>query len=180
MAVGYYKKGDTISVHCELDNNASGDAHVYVNYFNDKVYNKGFDILNKSVMTTTNLTGSSMEGTITANEDGLFYTSVPYEAGKTKDDKLIGKLFASDSEGWQAYVDGKKVEITPVAKALVAFKLNKGKHNIELRYIPKGFIKGSIISGIAIMLFVLYTLFLFLWRKKKLPKKLQSKLPERT
>ena len=31
-------------------------------------------------MTTTKLTGSSMEGTINAQENGLFYTSVPYEA----------------------------------------------------------------------------------------------------
>ncbi len=180
MSAGYYKKGDTLSVYCNLNNNASGSAHVYVNYFNDKVYEQGFNILKKNVMTTTNLTGSSMEGTINVDEDGLFYTSVPYEAGKTKDDKLIGKLLASDSEGWQAYVDGKKVDITPIANALVAFKLDKGEHKIELKYIPKGFIKGAIISGIAIMLFVLYTLFLFLWRKKKLPKQLLAKLPERT
>ncbi|MCR5652473.1 MAG: YfhO family protein [Ruminococcus sp.] len=180
MAIGYYDKGDTISVHCELEQNASGNAHIYVNYFNDKVYEEGFNVLKQNTMTTTKLTGSSMEGTIKADKDGLFYTSIPYEAGKKENDKLIGKLFGSNSEGWQAYVDGEKVNITPVANALVAFKLTKGQHSIKLSYLPKGFIKGMIITSVAILLFALYTLFLFLWRKKKLPKKLQSKLPERT
>ena len=180
MSIGYYDKGDTISVHCELEKNASGSAQIYVNYLNRDVFEEGLRILSKSTMTTTKLTGSSMEGTINAEEDGLFYTSIPYEKGKTEDDKLIGKLFGSDSEGWQAYVDGEKTDITPVANALVAFKLKKGAHKIELRYIPKGFIKGAIITVTALLLFVLYTLFLFLWRKKKLPKKLLDKLPERT
>ena len=180
MSIGYYEKGDTISVHSELEENANGNANIYVNYFNDKVYEEGFNRLKKNVMTTTKLTGSSMEGTINADKDGLFYTSIPYESGKTENDTLIGKLLGSDSEGWQAYVDGEKVEITPVANALVAFKLSKGQHKIEMKYLPKGFIKGMLITSFAALLFILYTLFLFLWRKKKLPKKLLDKLPERT
>lgn len=180
MSIGYYDKGDTIAIHCELKQNASGNANFYVNYLNEDVFNEGYNILKQNAMTTTKLTGSSMEGTINVKEDGLFYTSIPYEPGRTKDDTLLGKIFGSDSEGWQAYVDGKKVDITPVANALVTFKLSKGQHKIELRYIPKGFIKGALLSGFALLLFILYTLFLFLWRKKKLPKKLLNKLPERT
>ena len=180
MSIGYFDKGDVISVHSELSQNASGNAQIYVNYFNKDVFDKGVEKLSESVMKTTKLTGSSMEGEIDAKKDGLFFTSIPYESGKTDNEKLIGKLFASDSEGWQAFVDGKKVDVTPVANALVAFRLSKGKHTIELRYIPKGFIRGAIITLTAILLFTLYTVFLFLWRKKKLPKKLLDRLPERT
>lgn len=179
MAIGYYEKGERISVHSELEQNANGTANIYVNYFNDKVFEKGYNILKQNAMTTTSLSGSYMKGTIDVKQDGLFYTSVPYERGRTDEDELLGKVFASDSEGWQAYVDGEKVEITPVANALVAFPLSKGQHTIELKYTPKGFIKGTIMSISALMLFVLYTLFLFLWKKKKLPKKLLAKLPER-
>ncbi|MBR1731899.1 MAG: YfhO family protein, partial [Ruminococcus sp.] len=84
MSIGYYEKGDTISVHSELEENANGSAHIYVNYFNDKVFEEGFNKLKKNTMTTTKLTGSSMEGTINVDEDGLFYTSIPYEAGRTE------------------------------------------------------------------------------------------------
>ena len=180
MAIGYYEEGETISVHCELEENASGSAQIYVNYFNADVFRQGYTKLTESVMTTTSLSGSSMEGTIDVKEDGLFFTSIPFEDGQTEDDALIGKLFGSKSEGWTAYVDGEEVEITPVANAMVAFKLGKGQHTIRLQFIPKGFIKGMICTCTALLLFILYTLFLFLWRKKKLPRKLLDKLPERT
>lgn len=154
MAIGYFNKGDKISIYSDLKAEANGSATVYVNYFNPEVYEEGYAVLDNSVMTTTNLTGSSMEGEIDVKEDGLFYTSVPYEAGKTEDDSLIGKLLGSENEGWTAYVDGEKVEITPIANALVSFKLSKGKHTIRLSYLPKGFIKGAILSAIALAAFL--------------------------
>jgi uncharacterized membrane protein YfhO len=108
-----------------------------------------------------------MEGEIDVKEDGLFYTSVPYESGKTEDDTLIGKLFASENEGWTAYVDGEKVEITPIANALVAFKLSEGKHTIRLSYLPKGFIKGAILSVIALLAFIALIIYTQVIRKKR-------------
>ena len=169
MAIGYYNKGDKISIYSDLEAGAGGTAQVYVNYFNKDVYEEGYSVLEDSVMTTTNLTGSSMEGEIDVKEDGLFYTSIPYEAGRVEDDSLLGKLFGSDNEGWTAYVDGEKVEVTPVANALVAFKLSKGHHTIRLSYLPKGFIKGSIISLMGLLLFVgLILLTMFLKKKGKI------------
>jgi uncharacterized membrane protein YfhO len=167
MSIGYFNKGDKISIYSDLEAGASGSATIYVNYFNSDVYDKGYDVLDDSVMTTTSLTGSSMEGEIDVKEDGLFYTSVPYESGKTDDDTLIGKLFASENEGWTAYVDGEKVEITPIANALVSFKLSKGKHTIRLSYLPKGFIKGAILSVIALLAFIALIVYTQVIRKKK-------------
>lgn len=166
MAIGYYKKGDKISVYSDLEAGASGSAKVYVNILNEKVYEKGVKKLNESVMTTTKLTGSSMEGTIDVKEKGLFYTSVPFEDGQTEDDTLLGKLFGLKSEGWTAYVDGKEVEITPIANALVAFELDEGEHTIRLSYLPKGFVKGTIISVSGVVIFAGITLFGFFKRKK--------------
>lgn len=167
MSIGYYNKGDKISVYCDLEAGKSGTAQVYVNYLNTDVFNKGVEKLKESVMTTTKLTGSSMEGTIDVKEDGLFYTSIPYEAGEVEDDSLIGKLFGTKSEGWTAYVDGEKVEVTPIAHALVAFKLSKGHHTIRLSYIPKGFTVGATLSGIALALFVSIIVLSYLKKKKK-------------
>ncbi|MBR2279684.1 MAG: YfhO family protein, partial [Ruminococcus sp.] len=69
-------------------------------------------------------------------------------------------------EGWTAKVDGNDTEITPVAHALTAFKLSQGKHEISLNYVPKGFTKGMIISIIGLVLFVGYTVFIKLRKKK--------------
>lgn len=166
MAIGYFAKGDKISLYSDLEAGASGSAKVYVNVLNEDVYEKGFEKLSESVMTTTKLTGDSMEGTINVKEKGLFYTSVPFEDGTTEDDTLIGKLFGLKSEGWTAYVDGKEVEITPIADALVAFELDKGEHTIRLQYVPKGFTKGLIISLSGLLIFAGIIAFGY-WRKRK-------------
>ncbi len=166
MSIGQYSKGERINIDATLKQGASGTMRIYVNKFNSDVFDKGVEVLKKSVMTTTNLTGSSMAGTIDADRDGLFLTSIPYESGRTKKDTLIGKLLGSDNEGWTATVDGKPVEIKPVAHALVAFDMTKGKHEVSMSYLPKGFIKGTIITCTGLVLFIGYTLFVFIRKKK--------------
>ena len=76
----------------------------------------------------------------------MFYTSISYDAG------------------WKAYVDGKRVEVTPVSDAQVAFKVPKGQHEIKLKYTPKGFVLGTILTISALLIFVA----LILWTEKKL------------
>lgn len=167
MAIGHFNKGDKISISGDLEAGASGSAKVYVNKLNSDVFDRGYDALDDNVMTTTHLSGSKMEGTINAEKDGLFYTSVPYESGKTEDDTLIGKLFACDNEGWTAYVDGEQVEITPIAGALVAFELPKGEHTIRLSYLPKGFIKGTVITVVGLVAFIGYIVFGIIRKRRK-------------
>lgn len=167
MSIGKFNKGDKISICCDLKAEANGSAKVYVNMLNSDVFNQGVEKLSKNYMTTTKLSGNNMEGEITVDEDGLFFTSIPYEYGKRDNDKLVGKLFASDGEGWTAEVDGKNVVVTPVAHALTAFKLSKGTHTIKLHYVPKGFKRGVAISAAAFVIFTGFTLLLFLRKRKR-------------
>ena len=148
-SIGYFSKGDKISVYAQLEQGQSGTAQVYVNLLNQDVFEQGYEKISKDVMTTTNLTGSSMEGTINVSEDGLFYTSVPYE------------------EGWKAVVDGKEVEITPVGGSLVAFPLSKGRHEIKLYYYPKGFWPGFTVTVICVVTFAGLCAYTYVIKKKK-------------
>lgn len=147
--IGYFDEGDKISVYAELPQNQSGSARVYVNMLNTDVFEQGYEILSDEAMTTTELTGSSMKGTITADEDGLFYTSVPYE------------------KGWSAYVDGEEVEITPVGDALLAFELEKGEHSIELVYYPNGFKPGLCVTLVCIATFAGICAYVYVFRKRR-------------
>lgn len=148
-SIGYFNKGDKISVYAQLEQGQSGTARVYVNLLNQDVFEQGYEKISKDVMTTTNLTGSSMEGTINVSEDGLFYTSVPYE------------------EGWKAVVDGKEVAITPVGGSLVAFPLSKGSHEIKLYYYPKGFWLGFAVTVICVVTFAGLCAYTYVIKKKK-------------
>lgn len=147
---GYVNEGDKISIYAELPQGQAGSAQVYVNMLNESVFEQGYASISKDVMTTTELTGSSMKGRITASEDGLFYTSVPYEEG-----------------GWTAYVDGREVDITPVGNALVALNLSRGEHSIELVYYPKGFKPGAAASAVCLAVFVAICVYVYIIKKKK-------------
>lgn len=147
---GYVNEGDKISIYAELPQGQAGSAQVYVNMLDKSVFEQGYANISKDVMTTTELTGSSMKGTITASEDGLFYTSVPYEEG-----------------GWTAYVDGREVDITPVGNALVAFNLSRGEHSIELVYYPKGFKPGAAASAVCLAVFAAICVYVYIIKKKK-------------
>ena len=147
---GYVNEGDKISIYAELPQGQAGSAQVYVNMLNDSVFEQGYANISKDVMTTTELTGSSMKGTINASEEGLFYTSVPYEEG-----------------GWTAYVDGREVDITPVGNALVALNLSRGEHSIELVYYPKGFKPGAAASAVCLAVFAAICVYVYIIKKKK-------------
>ncbi len=155
--IGEFKKGDKISIYAELEEGQSGSAQVYVNLFNSDVFEEGYEVISTDVMTTTELSGNTMEGTIDVSEDGLFYTSVPYE------------------DGWTAYVDGKETEITPVGDALIAFNLTEGSHTIRLVYYPKGFWIGLPVTLICVTAFVGACVYTYIYKKSKRKKKIKTK-----
>lgn len=147
--IGEFDKGDKISVYAQLKQGQSGSARVYVCKLNEDVFEKGYEAVNRDVMTTTNCTDSSMEGTINVSESGLFYTSIPYE------------------EGWTATVDGKEVEITPVGNSLLAFELSEGEHTIKLNYYPKGFWIGFAVSSVCVIAFACICVYVYVFKKRR-------------
>lgn len=147
--IGYFNEGDKISVYAQLEQGQSGTAKVYVDLLNQDIFEQGYNKVSKDVMTTTKLTGSSMEGKINVSQSGLFYTSIPYE------------------EGWKAYVDGKEVNITPVGGSLVAFNLSSGQHTIKLQYYPKGFWIGFAVTVICITTFAVLCVYTYVYKKRK-------------
>ncbi len=158
--IGYFRKGDKISVSAELKQGSSGNARVYVDLFNRDVFEQGYKKISQSVMNTTNLTASSMEGEIDVKQDGLFYTSIPYE------------------EGWTAFVDGEKVDVTPVGDAMLSFPIAKGNHTIKLTYYPKGFWPGFAISAVCALIFAAICVLIYVLKKQLIPEPAKLDIPE--
>ncbi|MBQ7385702.1 MAG: YfhO family protein [Ruminococcus sp.] len=121
---GVVNAGDKVSLYTDYEQGKNTSITVYCYQLNDEVFEKGLEILAKGGLTTTKSSDTKIAGTVTADRDGLFFTSIPYE------------------KGWKAYVDGKEVEVTPIANAMVAFPITKGEHEITLKFIPDGFIIG--------------------------------------
>lgn len=80
-----------------------------------------------------------IKGTINVSEDKTtLFTSIPYD------------------EGWKVYVDGKKTHYSLLLDALIGVDLKEGKHTIEFRYTPKGFVPGAAISIISLIAAIIY------------------------
>lgn len=103
---------------------------------NEKLFEEGMELLRDEIFEITKYESTEIEGTVEAYDDGVFYTSIPFEAG------------------WTLYVDGVKTEITPFENALIAVKLTEGKHDIRLTYSPEGFKVGVVISVIGLVIFI--------------------------
>lgn len=145
MQMGTVKEGDKLSVYSNLSDVTVGSARVYCNMLNEELFQQGVEKLSQSTLSCTKSTDTLIKGTIDVKEDGLFYTSIPYD------------------KGWKAYVDGEQVEITPLCDALVTFKLPAGQHDIKLRYCPQGFVLGLVATLLSVAAFVL----LIMYDKKK-------------
>ena len=131
------KAGETVTLRCDMDEeDRSGTIEVYFYQLNEEVLQKGYDILKQHTLQLDSFSDTKFSGTVTADRDGCFYLSVPYE------------------EGWTMYVDGQKAELYPVFDAVCGTDLTAGTHTITMKYSPKGFVPGLIIAIVCAGIFV--------------------------
>lgn len=146
FCLGDVEAGDTISFTFEAKDYSSGSISLDVALQNDGIYDMGMEHLADEVWNLTHAEDTYYRGTIAVKQDGLFYTSIPYEPG------------------WTAYVDGKQVELAQtydpknadvlLTDAVISFPLGAGSHIIELKYSAPGLGVGLLISVLSALLFV--------------------------
>lgn len=154
FSLGNLKQGDEISVSYQIESGKSGAISLDVAVLNNEVFDRGAATLTDEVWKLTEATDTHLKGTIEVKEDGLFYTSVPYDAG------------------WRAYVDGEEVTLAatydptntdvPLTDAVIAFPLSAGTHEIELKYTASGLTVGAAISGVCLLALIL----LLIWKRR--------------
>ena len=91
----------------------------YYAYYDSGILDKAYELLNNNRLENLTVTDGRISGNIDVTDDAVLFTSIPYE------------------HGWNAYVDGCRVDITPIIEdAFIGIKLDEGKHDIILEYIP--------------------------------------------
>ncbi len=128
----------------EIDNDSNNlyvipkDSYVY--YIDTEVFEDAFTRLGQTqFIIDDSSTDSHLTGTVTTETDRqLMFTSIAYD------------------EGWNIYVDGKKVEIYEANNSLVSFYVEgAGEHRIEMKYMPAQIALGIGISVTCLIIFVL-------------------------
>lgn len=126
----------------------------YAYAFDSDAWNADYEALKAHGYDITSFSDTKIEGTITALEAGIMYTSIPYE------------------KGWSAYVDGEKVDTTPICgDSLTGVFVNPGKHTVTFKYTPSGFVIGLLLTIISILVLFYPNIMAFIQKKKSSNKK---------
>ena len=132
--LGEYKTGETVKVELLLGQEYLDINNLSFYQLNQEAFQAAVNELKKNALVVTEHTDTQVEGTIQADkEKSILYLSIPYD------------------EGWQLYVDGQRYTTKPVYGGFLGAELEPGKHQIRLKYVPKGFKVGCIVSTMTLM-----------------------------
>lgn len=150
--MGTLTPGDIVEVSLSGDTSATGN--IYLMRLDPDALEQHLSILRQGGLQVTEQTGHSLEGTITADEDGAIFFSLPYD------------------KGWQVLVDGQPAETFPISDnsetvinddgtetvtggddgALLGVRLTAGTHTVVLTYRTPGQLLGVLISAVCLLL----------------------------
>lgn len=154
--LGEMDSGTKFTVTIEYKEGKGGSVVSHVCIMDEAVWQDAYKMLSASMLDVTDYGDSCLKGTIDVQEDGVFVTSVPYEAG------------------WKLKVDGHTREINElIGGAWISTSLSAGEHQIELSFRPPGLIAGLLITLASIGLLIAAEW----WRRRRMLRKLQSVLP---
>lgn len=108
--------------------------------FDEDQFQTDIDKLKQNQLQIEKWSDTHIEGTVTANEGQIFFTSIPNE------------------KGWTVRVDGKKAEIKEVAGGFIAVDMAPGTHKVEMTFFPAGMPLGILLSIAGIGLVVIFVM----------------------
>ena len=101
-----------------------------------KAYHQAMDqLLDQNVNFKAEGRHATANVNMTGNKTTIF-TTIPYD------------------KGWGLKIDGKKASIQSFRNGFITFDVPKGKHHIQLSFLPEGLIAGYIISALGIVGFI--------------------------
>ncbi|MGN1481867.1 YfhO family protein [Porcipelethomonas sp.] len=149
FAAGNFKAGDVISFYANIEKDKSGTGSIYVYQADEELLRQGVEKLSAGGIDVTSYDDTRIEGSFTAENDGVLYTSIPYDGG------------------WKVYIDGKETEVTGLKDAMVCIPVTAGTHDIKLKYCPPGFAAGTVISISSVAVFAALWVIQKKYMKKK-------------
>jgi uncharacterized membrane protein YfhO len=153
IAAGEYKAGDVITFYANINADTSGSGQIFVYQADEQLLRQGLEKLSSGGIEVSDYSDTEINGSFTAENDGVLYTSIPYDGG------------------WKAYIDGEEAEITPLKDAVVCVPVAAGNHEIRLKYCPPGFAVGAVITiGSAVIFAAVWFLQKKFMKKVKISK----------
>ena len=139
---GVIKEGQKITIDVTLETGKSGDITAYIYYLDQAEWDKAYSILSASTLNVTEFGDTYLKGTVDAGNGGTLATSIAYD------------------EGWKVYVDGQEKRTDNlIDEAMISIPLEAGVHEIEMKFMPQGFLAGLLLTILAALLLAALTIF---------------------
>ncbi|MGN0641938.1 MAG: YfhO family protein [Huintestinicola sp.] len=106
-------------------------------YLDEEKFAEAIDTLKQHPLNITSFSEDHIIGDITADKDGVMFTTISYEPG------------------WTIKVDGEEVAPVELCNALIGVPLTAGEHHIEMRFFPEGLTEGLILTMIGIITIII-------------------------
>ncbi|MGN1107286.1 MAG: YfhO family protein, partial [Huintestinicola sp.] len=130
QTLGKFDKGEEISLIVTITEEKNEvlfkDKLFY--YLDEEKFKEDINKLKQHGLKMTHFEEDHIKGEITAEKDGVMFTTISWEPG------------------WTIKVDGEKVEPVKVCDALIGVELTAGTHEIEMTFFPAGLSLGIILS----------------------------------
>lgn len=136
LELGNYKKGDKVSLEIILLEDDLKITDYIFSTFNETEFKEKINLLNSNdSFKIEEFKTNYIKGKINvSNSNQILYTSIPVD------------------NGWNIYIDGRKVEYDVIMDTFIGLTLDSGEHTIEFEYIPRGFTSGMCVSMLSIAL----------------------------
>lgn len=138
IEIGSFSEGDTVSVKLYVKGDELKLGNAYFYYEDKDALIAMSEGAGSEVADLKCISNSHLQGTVEIkNSDELLFT-IPYETD------------------WKIYIDGIATKQSKVFDALMTVPVEEGTHTIEIYYVPRGFIIGSILSLIALLILMIF------------------------
>lgn len=127
-----------VIVELKNDDEPEKEYEIYAYYFNFEEYEKIFKDLSAEKMNILENNHSYIKGEVEVKDKNYLLMNTEY------------------TDEWKIFVDGKEVKYDEVFHTFIGLKLDKGKHIIEMKFHPKGWKLGIILSMISLFVTIYY------------------------
>lgn len=122
----------------KVKNDANSVLKISAYSFDEESFKTAYNELNKNPFIIDSFNDTNITGHVNAYEDGILFTSIPYE------------------KGWSIKVDSIETEAIKFKDALIAIDISEGEHIITFNYEPLGLKLGMIISISSIIILAIF------------------------
>ena len=150
--IGRLNKGE-VKIELNLKEQSNCYVKFYAYSIEDEIFKRFYSKIKDECLNVKSYTDTSIIGTINASSNKTAFTSIAYD------------------EGWNVYIDDKKVDTYILMDSYLGFDVPAGEHEISLEYVPSGLKIGVIISCISAVSIGIY--IIILRKKEKLTKKIK-------